>query len=202
MIDETGKKYGYLTVIKRGPNSNSGRAQWICNCECGKTDIVILGSQLRSGKTKSCGCYQKEQTAKASMIDLTGQIVGNFLILNSAGTGNGGHTWHCKCLLCNNEDVFITTPNLKKQYSCGCTIESKGERKIKTILENNKIDFIQEKRFSNCKFLDTNHLARFDFFLPDFNCVIEYDGRQHFIQGKGSFDNQEKYEKNKRTRFN
>ena len=195
MIDETGKKYGYLTVIKRGPNSKSGKAQWLCNCDCGKENVLILGSQLRSGKTKSCGCYQKEQTIKASINDLTGQTIGNFLVLKSVGPGVGGHTWQCKCLLCGNKDVFITTPNLYKQYSCGCSIKSKGERKIKTLLEENKINFIQEKRFSNCKFEDTNSVARFDFYLPDFNCVIEYDGRQHFIKGNGIYDNDEKYEK-------
>ena len=27
-----------------------------------------------------------------------------------------------------------------------------------------------------CKFLDTNALAKFDFYLPDYNILIEYDG--------------------------
>ena len=57
MIDETGNKYGYLTVVKRGPNNARGKACWICDCDCGTKNILVIGSQLRNGKTKSCGCY-------------------------------------------------------------------------------------------------------------------------------------------------
>ena len=51
---------------------------------------------------------------------------------------------------------------------------------------------IQEKRFSDLKF-DSGYYARFDFYLPDYNTIIEYDGIQHFIQGSGVFDNKEKF---------
>lgn len=81
---------------------------------------------------------------------------------------------------------------MKKQDSCGCLHESKGNRKIKEILEKDNIKFIQEKRFSDLKF-DNGYSARFDFYLPDYNTIIEYDGRQHFIQGNGVFDNKEKF---------
>ena len=192
LINETGNKYGYLTVIERGLNTKSGKAQWICKCDCGSDNIIVLGSSLRNGTTKSCGCYQKEQTVKASIVDLTGKTIGNFLVLESSGAGVGGHTWHCKCLLCGNEDVYIVTPNLTKQYSCGCSISSKGERRIKEILDKNNIVYIQEKRFTDCCF-ENGRQARFDFFLPDYNCIIEYDGRQHYKKGNGVFDNPEKF---------
>ena len=83
---------------------------------------------------------------------------------------------------------------MKNQFSCGCTIESKGEMKIKNILNENNIQYIQEKRFSDCIFKDTNKIARFDFYLPEHNCIIEYDGIQHFKQGSGVFDNKDKFE--------
>ena len=53
--DETGNTYGYLTVISRAPNKD-GRAMWNCKCKCGN-EIVVMGKHLRSGNTKSCGCY-------------------------------------------------------------------------------------------------------------------------------------------------
>ena len=62
VIDETGKVYGYLTVIERAENDRSGRAKWKCRCRCGK-EVVVLGKHLRSGNTKSCGCYQRERAA-------------------------------------------------------------------------------------------------------------------------------------------
>lgn len=55
--------------------------------------------------------------------------------------------------------------------------ESIGERRIRQWLEMNNIDFIQEKWFEDCR--DINPL-RFDFYLPDKNIAIEFDGEQHF----------------------
>ena len=57
---------------------------------------------------------------------------------------------------------------------------SKGERKVKEILENKGILFEQEKRFGDCRNPKTNALLSFDFYLPDYNLCIEYDGIQHF----------------------
>lgn len=191
IIDETGNTYTYLTVLEKA-NSIGGRAAWKCQCRCGK-EIIVKGVYLRNGKVKSCGCYQKEQTSKACSKDLIGQTIGNFTVLESIqGEKNGErHKWRCRCNLCGNENVYISTSNLTQQYSCGCAISSKGERKIKEILTELKINFIQEKRFSDCVF-ESNKMARFDFYLPNENIIIEYDGRQHFIQGDGYFDNEDK----------
>lgn len=193
IVDETGHTYGYLTVIERGPNTAQGRATWKCICKCGN-ECYVEGTQLRSGKTRSCGCYQKERTSETSRLNLIGQTIGNFTVLKSADIKkSGGHTWQCRCNLCGNENVFIITNNLNKQESCGCLTASRGTRKIQSILEENKIFYIAEKRFNDLRFEDSNHYARFDFYLPDYNCLIEYDGRQHYIQGKGNYDNEEKF---------
>lgn len=195
MIDETGNTYTYLKVLRRGKNNKSGRAQWICECKCGNI-VEVVGSQLRSGKTKSCGCYQKEQTSKSCIKDLTGQEIGNFIVLENiqGNKHSGGTFWRCKCKLCGNENAIICSTNIYKQESCGCTIQSKGERKIKEILEQNNINFIQEKRFSSFKY-DNGTQPRYDFYLPDYNCLIEYDGIQHFMIGTGIYDSVEKFAK-------
>lgn len=57
-IDETGKKYGKLTVVKREQNTLHGTAQWLCQCECGNTK-VCRGQDLRSGRKTNCGCEKK-----------------------------------------------------------------------------------------------------------------------------------------------
>lgn len=193
MIDERGNKYNFLTVIDRAQNDSQGRAQWLCKCDCGKMTIV-KGVALRRGTTQSCGCYQKLRTSEASTKNLIGQTVGNFTVLESImGTKHGErHKWRCRCNLCGNENAIISTDNLKQQESCGCLVESKGSRKIKNILEQNNIPFIQEKRFSDLHFKDTGHQARFDFYVNN-KYIVEYDGRQHFIQGNGVYDNEEKF---------
>lgn len=54
----TGQRYGRLTVLHRD-ESVVGRGVWICQCECGNTHTT-RGENLRNGRTKSCGCLQKE----------------------------------------------------------------------------------------------------------------------------------------------
>ena len=194
-INEIGNTYGRLKVIERAGSNSQGRALWKCQCECGNI-IIVRGADLRNGHTKSCGCYQKDKTAEASTKDLVGQTIGNFTVLESirgVKTNGPSHSWRCRCNLCGREDFIITTHNIYHQYSCGCSISSKGERKIAELLDSQNINYIKEKRFNDCVFPDNNYLARFDFYLPDYNTLLEYDGIQHFSIGKGYFDSPNKF---------
>lgn len=62
---------------------------------------------------------------------------------------------------------------------CGCPIckQSKGERKITSFLIENNILFIPQHRFNDCR--NTLPLP-FDFYLPELNTCIEFQGRQHY----------------------
>lgn len=60
-LDLRGQKFGKLTVIKQLPERKNGHIVWECLCECGKT-TVVKGVHLKSGHTKSCGCYSSERT--------------------------------------------------------------------------------------------------------------------------------------------
>lgn len=55
--------------------------------------------------------------------------------------------------------------------------ESRGEREIRHVLESNHLNFKQEYSFVDCR--DRNPLP-FDFYLPDYNILIEYQGVQHY----------------------
>ena len=59
IIDLTGKKFGRLTVLRYSHKSGN-KHYWLCKCDCGKEKPVI-GCCLKSGNTKSCGCYNKEK---------------------------------------------------------------------------------------------------------------------------------------------
>lgn len=58
IIDETGNRYGILTVIKMVGSDRFGQSRWECICDCGNTTIVS-GGNLRRGLVKSCGCRGK-----------------------------------------------------------------------------------------------------------------------------------------------
>lgn len=57
VIDLTGRRYGRLVVIKRGPNDSMGRTVWECLCDCGNQK-AIRATSLAQGLTKSCGCLR------------------------------------------------------------------------------------------------------------------------------------------------
>lgn len=181
MINEIGNKYGRLTVLQ--PDRSKGKLKWLCSCECGKT-VIVDGADLRRGHTTSCGCYQKQQTSKASVIDYTNKIIGQMQVLqrdfNYYGKGVKTH-WFCKCLQCG-DIVSVSSDRLKQQpQSCGC-IKSKGEFKINKILLDNNIHFKKEFTFKDVP------NRRFDFAILDEKNepvrLIEYDGIQHYYVSK------------------
>ena len=45
-------------------------------------------------------------------------------------------------------------------------------------LDDNNIKYIREYKFNNCKYINE---LRFDFYLPDYNICIEYNGKQHYM---------------------
>lgn len=63
LIDMVGMKFGRLIIVSRADNEGT-RAAWNCVCDCGNK-VTLNGKQIRSGHTKSCGCYRKEVTAPA-----------------------------------------------------------------------------------------------------------------------------------------
>ena len=101
--------------------------------------------------------------------------------------------WKCRCS-CGNI-TYVTAGHLKSGHtvSCGC-VKSKGERKICSLLRDNNIAFIQQKTFDSCRFKN-NYKAKFDFYLPELNCLIEYDGEQHFDCNRHGWNNEDNFKK-------
>ena len=58
-MDLVGQTFGRLTVLSRQGSDSKGCALWNCKCECGN-ETLVKTSSLRNGKTRSCGCLQKE----------------------------------------------------------------------------------------------------------------------------------------------
>jgi hypothetical protein len=58
-IDLTGQKFGRLTVIREHEARIKNKIIWVCRCDCGNT-VKIIGDNLKSGCSTSCGCYFRE----------------------------------------------------------------------------------------------------------------------------------------------
>ena len=59
LIDETGNRYGRWLVLERAENAKQGKTRWLCRCDCGNEGMV-MASDLRSGRSQSCGCLNRE----------------------------------------------------------------------------------------------------------------------------------------------
>jgi len=62
-IDLKGQRFGRLIVKERAVNSSRSNTVWYCQCDCGNTTITARGD-LKCGKTKSCGCWKRDDTTK------------------------------------------------------------------------------------------------------------------------------------------
>lgn len=59
--DLTGQRFGMLVVVGLHHfNEKSRRAYWECKCDCGQT-CVVAGQNMKSGKTRSCGCLRSKR---------------------------------------------------------------------------------------------------------------------------------------------
>lgn len=85
-------------------------------------------------------------------------------------------------VFCKKHGEFRQTPinHVKNKQGCPKCRLSLGERKILQWLEEKNIKYITQKMFKGCINPDTKYPLRYDFFLPNFNILIEYDGEQHF----------------------
>lgn len=198
-IDLTGKTFGRWKVIERAEapkNIKNKNPYWLCECSCDKhTKKIVSGKSLRDGRSKSCGCLQREIVKEINFTNLTGKRFGNLTVMYQdeppkTNKNKDATFWRCKCD-CGNE-VTVITANLNNGHttSCGC-INSKGELKIIKLLSDNNITFIHDKGvFQDCK-LSTGGTARFDFYVND-SYVIEYDSEIHYKSSKNGWYTEER----------
>ncbi len=179
-----GRKFGRLTVIaeseKRGKHP-----YWLTRCDCGK-EKEISATHLKSGKIRSCGCLQKEtrlENGKNRKLDIfTNQKFGYLTVVERARNRDSHAYYLCVCN-CGNE-IEIRASVLKKQISCGCILSKMNEKVAKWLTANN-IPFEREYPMPGFR-------LKFDFFLPDYNTIIECQGKQHYskVNFKGISDEQ------------
>lgn len=154
---------------------------------CGKS-FINRTSKVTTNRVKSCGCLIKENAClkETTAKDLAGQKFGELTAIKPTSNRiNGRVVWECLCSC--GELVYVTSSHLIDGHtvSCGC-LKSRGEQKIAELLKELKINFTKQKVFSDCINCKTGRKLRFDFYLPDYNYCIEYDGQQHFCGWRSS----------------
>jgi len=140
--------------------------------QCGK--IKSLNSIIKKSiKYKMLYTYITKQ-----FIELAKKVHGNKYDYSKV---NYKSSKHKIIIICKKHGEFLQRPNTHLSTKCGCPVcnESYGKRLIKQYLIINNIIFIKEKTFPGLIGVGGG-LLRFDFYLPDYNICIEFDGPQHF----------------------
>ena len=192
-LNLAGERFGRLLVLERD-EQNTTRTFWKCLCDCGNY-ISTSTDRLRTQQTQSCGCLQKERTASAHLgkespcrKDITNQRFGKLIALEISDITNSELFWRCKCDCGNFVEVRGSQLRRLHTISCGCIKKSYGEEKIEDILKSNAIRYEKEKTFSTLRNPKTNAHLRLDFYLPDYNTIIEFDGEQHYKESEELVD--------------
>lgn len=81
-------------------------------------------------------------------------------------------------ILCKKHGIFEQKPNTHLSgRGCAKCNSSKGEIEIATYLNKRGIKYVEQYRFKNQP--KEIKACRYDFYLPDYNTIIEYHGIQH-----------------------
>lgn len=154
-----------------------GNKSYLCECSCEKhTQKILTRSQLLTNSPKYCD-YCRPSPA----IDIHNKKYNMLTAIEPTNKRQGTSViWRFKCDCGEIVEYSAAEVRYETKYACPYCANSisKGEQKIKSILEKNNIIFEREKTFETCKSKNNKRL-RFDFYLPEYNLVIEYDGKQH-----------------------
>lgn len=127
LVDRTGEVHGRLTVLERAEDYVSPKGKrhvrWVCECECGNV-VTVTANQLRDVQVRSCGCLRREVTSRRVLQDLTGQLFGDWVVLERAADnyvapcGGTAVRWVVECI-CGTVGM-VTSGNLRQRQTTSC----------------------------------------------------------------------------------
>ena len=202
-----GQKFGRLTVVSQNKNYTGSEKIlcWHCVCDCGN-ECDVVSRNLLSGNTKSCGCYKKDKMFESHFKDLTNQRFGKLTVIKRAEDyikSNGIHKtmWLCQCDCGNQVEVLSHSLISHKTISCGC-VKSVGEYNVNIYLSSMNITYRSQMKYKELVGVGNSPLL-YDFYLPDYNILIECQGQQHekpnkYFGGEEQFKIQQEHDRRKR----
>ena len=113
---KTGDKFNRLTAIRLDHIGEHNRSYFLFKCDCG-TEKVILGSQVKPGNTKSCGCLSKE-IKKAKLLPQNKGVINQIILGYKRHAKRRGFAWSL---------TFDEVSNIinKPCYYCGAVNSNK-----------------------------------------------------------------------------
>lgn len=150
-----------------------------CKCPIHNNTFLTRAGDLRRGKgCQLCGYEKMKSKQRLTLEDIKERLReknDNIEIISNEYINNL-EKLKCRCKICGHE-WNISWANLQKLSTCPQCMGSHGEKEIINYFKKNNIPYKYQYRFNDCK--DERTLP-FDFYLPEFNLCIEYDGQLHY----------------------
>lgn len=180
--DEVHKIYGNKYEIL-DPYVNATTSIRVVHLTCGtmykvKPYSFIKGHECRKCSNKSKGVKISKALTKSNDLFIKQLEANTNNSISSVEEYKGAtHSITFKCNNCNH--VFLAAPTdvLSHNTRCPYCKASSGEQMIINYLDSKGIDYEFQKKFDDLK--DSTFLS-YDFYIPSFNLLIEYQGEQHY----------------------
>ncbi len=142
-----------------------------CN-KCGNTARANFTSILNGRRCRGCSIYKKKTTGE--FISFVNSKTTDYEVIGEYKTCKDKLTMQHKT--CGR--FFSMTPDdFVQGHRCPFCSESHGENEIASVLDAAGIAYIRQYRFKDCR--NVRPLP-FDFYLPEQNVAIEFNGAQHY----------------------
>lgn len=152
--------------------------------QCNNCQTIMVRDRVSILKTPehcdNCNKYREGKlhySSKEVQNKLDEHFSGEYELIKYNGMHKMGVLKHLNCGFVFNITCIGDIFNGRNRGCPKCyQFKSKGEQAIMHFLEENNIRYIPQKTFVPLN----KSKYRFDFFLPDFNIAIEYQGEQHY----------------------
>jgi hypothetical protein len=193
--DYIGKTINGIKIIRYYGKNKNKRQEYLCLCKCGRY-FRNEKWRLVNKKTKNCGRCRLLINEMPELIEEWDFEKNKSIDINNLTFSSHKKVWWI-CKKCNKNWKTVIKNRTNNKTGCPRCCDSKGNKRIEEILYKLNIKFEKEKRFEKCR--DKNTLP-FDFYLPDYNICIEYQGIQHYKEQKvwGKFEDLKRRDKIKK----
>lgn len=179
------------------------KLEYICSNHKDEGSQYITYNNLRNGcGCKYCGQERTAASKRLSFDEVQKIFKQNDMILLEQEYTN---TSQLLAYICeHHKDIgvqYMTTSNAYRNHCPYCHM-LKGENKIKDFLLNNQIIYEFQKTYDDLFGVGDGKLS-YDFYLPDYHILIEYNGEQHYepvqyFGGEEKFKIQQEHDRRKR----
>lgn len=144
IMDISGKRFNMLTALF--PVISQKRTYWLCKCDCGN-EIVCRADGLKTGHTKSCGCWKitrlktKDDDMRRDMIGMVFEYLTVLALdcFKERANGTSCAYYKCQCVCGNIVSVSGNSLRSNLTKSCGC--------RTSEMISNSLTNDLTNKRF-------------------------------------------------------